>query len=116
MVDVLQNYMQEAISVVRLPRRVRDLDEDEDDERPTAFGLHRNVTERQRLRQEVKEQDKRNAEQQLYQVKESTLPSLDLPVKSVSNLSCRYCKPKKQVNSNENFFISNVSKCFHGIF
>lgn len=97
MVDVLQSYMQEAISVVRLPRRTRDLDDNHDDERPTAFGLHRNANERQRIRQQAKEQDKRHAEQQLYQMKEGLLPSLELPPKSVSNLSCRYCKPKKQV-------------------
>lgn len=97
MVDVLQNYMQEAISVVRLPRRARDLDQNQEDERPTAFGLHRSTTEKQRIRIQAKEQDKQFADHLLYQIKESTLPSLPLLPKTVSNLSCRYCKPTKTV-------------------
>lgn len=110
MVDVLQNYMQEAISVVRLPRRARDLDQNhEENERPTAFGLHRSTTEKQRIRIQVKEQEKVHADHLLYQIKESSLPSLPLPSKTVSNLSCRYCKPTKTVSE------SPLASSFHSL-
>lgn len=98
MVDVLHNYMQEAMSVVRFPRRGRDLDHDHDDERPTASGLYRSTTEKQRTRMQAKEQEKQYADHSLYQIKESTLPPLSMPLKTVSNLSCRYCKPTKSVS------------------
>lgn len=99
MVDVLQNYMQEAISVVRLPRRAKITDQNHDDERPTAFGLRRTVTEKQRLRNQSKEQEKQYADRELYQIKESTLPSLQLPRKqSSSNLACKHCTPLKSVS------------------
>lgn len=99
MVDVLQNYMQEAISVVRLPRRARDLDQHHDDERPTAYGLHRTTTEKQRIHHQNKELDKQYADHILYQIKESPMPSMQLPSKSPMNLSCKYCKPTKTVST-----------------
>lgn len=109
MVDVLSNYFQDAISVVRLHRRPSNEDgtEHNPDERPTAFGLKRNATEKLRLRNEQQYQEKQFNDRQLYQIKESPLPTL-LPYssKQITRLACRYCVPSKAVSCH--FYHSNV--------
>lgn len=101
MIDVFNNYVQDAISVVRLHRRPSNEDGTEHipDERPTAFGLKRNATEKLRLRNEQQYLEKQFNDRQLYQIKESPLPNL-LPYssKQTTQLACKYCVPSKVVS------------------
>lgn len=102
MVVVLNNYVQDAISVVRLHRRPSNEDGTlhNPDERPTAFGLKRNATEKIRLRNEQQFHEKQFNDRQLYQIKESPLPNL-LPYssKQITRLACKYCVPSKAVST-----------------
>lgn len=113
MVVVLNNYVQDAISVVRLHRRPSNEDSTEHspDERPTAFGLKRNATEKLRLRNEQQYHEKQFNDRQLYQIKESPLPVL-LPYssKQPTRSACKYCVPSKAVSIN---FLRFIFICMH---
>lgn len=101
MVDVLNNYVQEAISVVRLHRRPCNADgtDHSPDERPTLFGLKRNATEKLRLRNEQRDQEKKFNDRSLYQIKESPLPNLlTHSTKQLTRLACKYCVPSRAVS------------------
>lgn len=101
MVDVLNNYVQDAISVVRLHRRPCNSDgtDHNPDERPTAFGLKRNATEKQRIRNEIKDQEKKFIDRSLYQIKETPLAPLLEPQKQMPRLACKYCAPARNVST-----------------
>lgn len=96
MVDVLQNYMQDAISLVRMHRTDAD---NHDEHSTTDYGARRRATERQRLRNQYKEQEKQSYDRSLYQIKESPLQSLQIPPKPLSGLACKFCAPSNSVSS-----------------
>lgn len=88
MVDVLQNYMQEAISLVRTHRTDA---VNHEDHGTTNFGTRRRATENQRRRNQLKEDEKKSFDQSLYQIKESTLQTLQVPSKPLNELTCEFC-------------------------
>lgn len=95
MVDVLQSYMQDAISLVRLHRTDNT---NHDDHGTTDYGAKRRATEKQRLRIQYKEQEKQNFDRSLYQIKESPLQSLQLTSKPLHGLACKFCAPSTKVS------------------
>lgn len=95
MVDVLQNYMQDAISLVRMHRTDAD---NHDEHGTTDYGARRRATERQRLRNQYKEQEKQSYDRSLYQIKESPLQSLTIPTKPLNGLACKFCAPSNAVS------------------
>lgn len=96
MVDVLQNYMQDAISLVRMHRTDAD---NHDEHGTTDYGARRRATERQRLRNQYKEQEKQSYDRSLYQIKESPLQTLQIPTKPFNGLACKFCAPSNSVST-----------------
>lgn len=94
MVDVLQNYMQDAISLVRMHRT----DTENDEHGTTDYGARRRATERQRIRNQYKEQEKQSNERSLYQIKETPLQTLHVPSKQINGLACKFCAPSNHVS------------------
>ncbi|XP_055323329.1 glycerol-3-phosphate acyltransferase 1, mitochondrial isoform X2 [Sitodiplosis mosellana] len=90
MVDVLQNYVQDAMSLVRLHRTDAD---NHDEHGTTDYGARRRATERQRFRHQMKEQEKQSYDRSLYQIKETPLQPVTIPSKPLTGLSCQFCAP-----------------------
>lgn len=97
MVDVLQNYMQDAISLVRMHRTDAD---NHDDHGTTDYGARRRATERQRFRHQIKEQEKQSYDRSLYEIKETPMPTLTVPSKQLNGLACQFCAPANNVSFN----------------
>lgn len=95
MVDVLQNYMQDAISLVRMHRTDGSNHEDPG---TTNYGTKRRATENQRRRNQQKDEENKSFDQSLFQIKESTLQSLHIPSKPLNGLKCKFCAPSNQVS------------------
>lgn len=95
MVDVLQNYMQDAISLVRMHRTDTS---NHDDHGTTNYGTRRRATENQRRRNQLKEEEKKSYDQSLYQIKESALQKLQISSKPLSGLACKFCAPTHNVS------------------
>lgn len=90
MVDVMQNYVQDAISLVRMQRTETS---NHDDHGTTNYGVKRRATENQRRRNHLKDEEKKSYDQSLYQIKESTLQTLQTPSKPLVGLTCKFCAP-----------------------
>lgn len=95
MVDVLQNYVQDAMSLVRLHRTDAD---NHDDHGTTDYGARRRATERQRHRHQMKEQEKQSYDRSLYQIKETPQQTISIPSKPITGLSCQFCAPTNNVS------------------
>lgn len=95
MVDVLQNYMQDAISLVRLQRTDND---NHDNHGITDYIARRRATEKQRRRNQNKEQEKQSHDRSLYQLKESTMHPLQVSSKPLNGLACKFCSPSTNVS------------------
>lgn len=95
MVDVLQNYMQDAISLVRMQRTDAS---NHDEHGTTDYGAKRRATERQRLRNQYKEQEKQSIDRSLYQIKETSLQSLQIPSNTLNGLACKMCTTSNAVS------------------
>lgn len=98
MVDVMQTYMQDAISLVRMHRT--DTDNHDDHGPTTDYGARRRATERQRMRIQNKEQEKQSLNQSLYQIKETTFQALEVPSQKLNGLTCDSCSPPNTVSTN----------------
>lgn len=96
MVDVLQTYMQDAISLVRLHRA--ETSNHDSNHGTTDYGTKLRATEKQRLRNQYKEQEKDALDRSLYQVKETKSPTLQLPTKRLNGLACKFCAPMSSVS------------------
>lgn len=96
MVDVLQTYMQDAISLVRLHRA--ESGNHDGNHGTTDYGTKLRANEKQRQRNQHKEQEKDALDRSLYQVKESKSPALQIPSKSLNGLACQFCAPMNSVS------------------
>lgn len=96
MVDVLQNYMQDAISLVRMQRTDAS---NHDEHGTTDYGAKRRATEKQRLRNQFKEQERQSFDRSLYQIKETTMHALQIPSKKLNGLACTTCTTSNGVSS-----------------
>lgn len=101
MVDVLQTYMQDAISLVRLHRT--ETSNHDSNHGTTDYGTKLRATEKQRLRNQYKEQEKDALDRSLYQVKDSKAPTLQLPSKPLNGLACQFCAPMSSVSVSNRF-------------
>ncbi|XP_031639080.1 glycerol-3-phosphate acyltransferase 1, mitochondrial isoform X2 [Contarinia nasturtii] len=91
MVDVMQTYMQDAISLVRMHRT--ETDNHDDHGTTTDYGARRRATERQRIRIQNKEQEKQSFDRSLYQIKETPMQTLQVQSKKLNGLACDFCSP-----------------------
>lgn len=96
MVDVLQTYMQDAMSLVRLHRA--ETGNHDGNHGITDYGTKLRATEKQRLRNQYKEQEKDALDRLLYHVKESKASTLQVPQKSLKGLACQFCAPMNSVS------------------
>lgn len=103
MVDVLQNYMQDAIGLVRLQRTDNN---DHDDHGTTDYGIRLRANKKQRLRHQMKEQEKLSHDQSLYHPKESPLHNLPIASKPINGLACKTCSPNSV----------SISRCLSPLF
>lgn len=95
MVDVLQNYMQDAIGLVRLQRTDAN---NHDEHGTTDYGTKRRATEKQRLRNQYKNQEKESFDRSLYQIKETAIHTLPVPSNKLNGLACKTCTTSNGVS------------------
>lgn len=100
MVDILQNYMQDAISLVRAHRP----DNGHDDHGTTNFGTQRRATEFSRRKIQTKKDEEKAISQSLFQIKESTLQTVQIPVKPLNGLTCKTCISSTTNNVSDKFY------------
>lgn len=100
MVDVLQTYMQDTISLMRLHRP--ETGEHDGNHGITDYGTRLRATEKQRIRNQKKELEKDALDRLLYQVKESKSPTLPIPSKTLTGLACQFCAPMNSVSVFDN--------------
>lgn len=99
MVDVLQHYMQDALSLVRLHRA--DASNHTDHHVSTVYGARRRATEKQRERIQQKEHEKELLDRSLYHVKETPAPTIQIPSNPKHGLACKTCAPLDSVSEKQ---------------
>lgn len=108
MVDVLQNYMQDAISLVRMQRTDAS---NHDEHGTTDYGAKRRANEKQRLRHQYNEQEKQSFDRSLYQIKDTSLQTLQIPTSALNGLARKECiKPNcvsVQINSDDVYYLQS---------
>jgi glycerol-3-phosphate O-acyltransferase 1/2 len=98
MVDIIQNRMQEAW---RNP--INPFNEDPNQQNTfngfSENGIIRRLGDQYKRRKQVaKENERKEREKSLYQIKEQPVSNVCPPNKAIHGLSCKYCSPNNSVS------------------
>lgn len=107
MVDVFKGHVQDAIGVLRLPS-LQYAGQEHTENEVTTTGLRRFALERERQRIVDRSAEKGVNDSNLYQLKQTSPPQIDVSEKSTATFSCRTCSSANYVSQSEIHFGLNL--------